>query len=96
MTEEGEEFFPLYVRPSLSPAAIIGWFCALAAAIVAFAWIVVQFNDAHYEGVIETTCEWVWNEGHTTVVGRELVIITREREGIRRRIVIQADCSMNP
>jgi hypothetical protein len=95
MTENETEFFPLYVRPSLSPVVIIGWLCALAAAITVYTWFVVQFNDARYEGVIETDCQMVWDEKASKYV-RQLVVVTDEREDIQQRIVLHVDCSLNP
>jgi hypothetical protein len=95
--ESGQEpvFLPMYVRPDLRPVAIIGWVCALAAAITVYTWFVVQFNDAHYEGVVETDCQMVWDEKTSQYV-RQLVIVTDEREDIQRRIVLDVDCSLNP
>jgi hypothetical protein len=95
--ESGQEpvFLPMYVRPDLRPVAIIGWVCALAAAITVYTWFVVQFNDARYEGVIETDCQMVWDEKASKYV-RQLVIVTDEREDIQRRIVLDVDCSLNP
>lgn len=95
--ESGQDpvFLPMYVRPDLRPVAIIGWVCALAAAITVYTWFVVQFNDAHYEGVVETDCQMVWDEKTSQYV-RQLVIVTDEREDIQRRIVLDVDCSLNP
>jgi hypothetical protein len=95
--ESGQEpiFLPMYVRPDLRPVAIIGWVCALAAAITVYTWFMVQFNDAHYEGVVETDCQMVWDEKTSQYV-RQLVIVTDEREDIQRRIVLDVDCSLNP
>ena len=56
MTEDEKVFLPLYVRPALSPVVIIGWLCALAAAITVYTWLVVQCNDSHYEGVVNSRC----------------------------------------
>lgn len=82
-------------RPRVPPVAVLGYAFAAALAVVVYTWFAVQFNDAHYEGVIETSCDYVWDD-HGNIIGRELVIITNERKNVQRLLTIPCDCSMNP
>jgi hypothetical protein len=101
MTEDEKVFLPLYVRPSLSPVVIIGWLCALAAAITVYTWFVVQFNDSHYEGVVNSRChikhKYIKNEnprlsGEWVEVERHLEVLTDERDDIHNWREVAADC----
>jgi hypothetical protein len=105
MTENETEFFPLYVRPALSPVVIIGWLCALAAAITAYTWLVVQCNDSHYEGVTNSRCHIIYErvnelngQGQASgftydkEISRHLEILTDEQGNVQNWRQVEADC----
>jgi hypothetical protein len=101
MAENEPEFFPLYVRPALSPVVILGWIWALIAAIVVYTWLVVQINDDYYEGVSDSRChikhKYIKNEnprlgGEWVEVERHLEILTDERDDVHNWREVASDC----
>lgn len=102
MTEPTEpEFFPLYVRPALSPVVVIGWICALLAAITVYTWLVVQCNDSHYEGVVNSRCHILYKKvvnpnnihGYDWIEdSRHLEILTDEQGDVQNWRQVEADC----
>lgn len=98
MTEN--EFFPVYVRPALAPVVIIGWLCALAAAITVYTWLVIQCNDSHYEGVTNSRCHIIYERVKEQATGftydkevsRHLEILTDEQGNVQNWRQVEADC----
>lgn len=101
--ESGQEpvFLPMYVRPDLRPVAVIGWICALIAAITVYTWVVIQINDTYYEGVSNSRCHTVYEKvknvhslgGYDWIEkSRHIEVLTDERDNVHNWRQVEGDC----